>query len=41
MMTTLNELLGEKLIQYNQCDNKSHEIPTSQLDGRTIGLYFS
>jgi hypothetical protein len=41
MAISLNELLGEKLVQNNESDNKLNEVPTSQLDGKTLALYFS
>jgi hypothetical protein len=41
MAMSLNELLGEKLVQNNESDNKLNEETTSQLDGKTVALYFS
>jgi len=41
MATTLNDLLGEKLVQNNESDDKLNEVTTSQLDGKTLALYFS
>jgi hypothetical protein len=41
MSTTLNELLGENLVQHNESNDKLDEVSTSQLDGKTIVLYFS
>ena len=37
----LMDLLGEKLLQFNDLTNELSEIPTRQLDGKTVALYFS
>ena len=39
--TKLKDLLGEKLLQGNDSTNELKEIPTHQLDGKTVALYFS
>ncbi|CAF1172863.1 unnamed protein product [Rotaria sp. Silwood1] len=41
MATTLNELLGEQLLQHNESGDETSQIPTNQLNGKTIALYFS
>jgi hypothetical protein len=42
MGKTLNELLGNQLIQHNESDeNETNEISTDQLNGKTVALYFS
>ncbi|CAF1163296.1 unnamed protein product [Rotaria sordida] len=41
MATKLNELLGEELVRHNESDDESSRISTSQLNGKTLVLYFS
>ncbi len=41
MATTLNELLGEKLVQHNESDEKTSEVSTNEFDGKIVALYFS
>ena len=41
MSTTLGELLGEQILQHNEDGKGSNQISTSQLNGKTIALYFS
>ncbi len=38
---TLNELLGEQLLQHSKDDNELNQISTNQLNGKTVALYFS
>jgi hypothetical protein len=42
-MTTLTELLGERLLEHTTNDGVqvNNYMVTSQLNGKTIGLYFS
>lgn len=41
MTTTLTQLLGEELVQYNESNGEVNCISTNELDGKTVGLYFS
>ena len=41
MPTIFRELLGEGLLQYNEIDKEFDQISTSQLNGKTVVLYFS
>jgi hypothetical protein len=41
MSTTLNELLGDQLLQHNEVGKESNQISTNQLNGKTVALYFS
>ncbi|CAF1053317.1 unnamed protein product [Adineta ricciae] len=41
MFSTLKEILGEKLVQHNQSDDKPSEISADELNGKSIALYFS
>ncbi|CAF1135579.1 unnamed protein product [Adineta steineri] len=41
MATTLKDLLGEELVQYNQSDDKQFQIETNKLDGKNLAFYFS
>ncbi|CAF2960869.1 unnamed protein product [Rotaria sp. Silwood2] len=38
---TFSELLGEQLLQHNESGTESNEISTTQLNGKTVALYFS
>ncbi|CAF1091126.1 unnamed protein product [Rotaria sp. Silwood1] len=38
---TLNELLGEQLLEHNESNNESNEISTNELIEKNVGLYFS
>ena len=41
MFSSLEEIFGEKLVQYNESDGKSSEISTVELNGKSIAFYFS
>ncbi|CAF1169914.1 unnamed protein product [Adineta steineri] len=41
MTTTLNELLGENLLQHDESNKESNKTPTNQLNGKVVALYFS
>ncbi|CAF1685630.1 unnamed protein product [Rotaria magnacalcarata] len=41
VIMTLNELLGEEILQHNESDCKSAEVSTNQLNGKIVALYFS
>jgi nucleoredoxin len=42
MAITLNELLGDQLIEHDESkDNQTNEISIDQLNGKTVALYFS
>jgi hypothetical protein len=42
-MTTFSELLGDRLLQHTTDDGAqtSNYIATSQLDGKTVALFFA
>ncbi len=41
MTSKFNELLGEKLLEHNESDEKTNEVSINVLDGKYLGLYFS
>ncbi len=41
MTSKFNELLGEKLLEHNESDQKINEVSINVLDGKYLGLYFS
>jgi hypothetical protein len=42
MATTLETLLGEKLVEHNKSDtNQLNQISTNELNGKFVGLYLS
>jgi hypothetical protein len=41
MAITLNELLGDKLVQYDESAGETKEISINELDGKNVALYFS
>jgi hypothetical protein len=41
MTITINELLGEQLLEHNASNNELNQISTNQLNGKSFGLYFA
>ncbi|CAF1582805.1 unnamed protein product [Rotaria sordida] len=39
--TTLNELLGEQLLEHNESNNELNQISINELNGKGVGLYFA
>jgi hypothetical protein len=42
-MTTFSELLGDRLLEHTTdgSTQASNYVPTSQLNGKTVGLFFA
>ena len=41
MTTALEKLLGEQLIEHNKSDDELRQVPTNELNGKFVALYFS